>query len=211
MKQFPTVFSDQIRFLTPEETRGITRSALVKLAQKGFHVQLGLTREDIAALQSLSVQTSVRKYCPRDCTERFKDEPTIEEWLTKERLAFLLKHTETGELGGIAWTGPGTSPHIPDGKLTGGVRLSEEYQGLGLATPFLTVVLDYTHDEYSDKLLWFECWESNEGAVHIYQRLGFEIVEKKAGQRETPSGSFEPDNRIYMKLTKSGEKLYDRN
>ncbi|QQS19234.1 GNAT family N-acetyltransferase [Candidatus Saccharibacteria bacterium] len=112
----------------------------------------------------------------------------------------MLKESATGELAGIAWTGPGTSPHIPGGKLTGGVRLSEHFQGLGLATPFLTVVLEYTRHEYSSDLLWFESWQSNAGAIHIYQKLGFQIIKTEPGQRPTTTGDTTPDTRLYMKL-----------
>ena len=201
MKRFPSDFAPEPVYLRPDQTDGKIREALQTLAEKGFRIQIGLTRADTAPLQELSVQASIRKYCPKDCTERFKDVPTIEHWLTKERLVFLLKETATDELAGIAWTGPGTSPHISGGKLTGGVRLSEHFQGLGLATPFLTAALTYTRENYSDDLLWYECWQSNSGALHIYQKLGFQIVQTEPGQRVTPDGSHESDTRVYMKLT----------
>lgn len=200
MKRFPTILAEKTTVLLPENVDQRSAEALKQLAERGFHIQLGITEADIPALQELSVQTSILKYCPRDCTERFKDEPTIREWLHKERLAFLLKETATGALAGIAWTGPGTSPHIMGGKLTGGLRLSEDFQGKGLATPFLSTSLSYTRAYYSSDLLWFECWQSNAGAVHIYQKLGFETVKTEPGQRITPSGTSEPDTRVYMLL-----------
>ena len=201
MKQFPTVFADSESVLQPKSVDPVSAEALQALGSKGFHIQIGTTQADVPALQALSVQESIIKYCPRDCTERFKDQETVREWLRKERLVFLLKETSTGELAGIAWTGPGTSPHIPDGKLTGGVRLSEHFQGLGLATPFLAAVLAHTKHAYSSELLWFECWESNAGAVHIYQKLGFQIVGTEPGARPTPTGPPEPDTRVYMILS----------
>ncbi|MBL8121136.1 GNAT family N-acetyltransferase [Candidatus Saccharibacteria bacterium] len=199
MNTFPTTFTDTY-FLDSSTTSGAEQAALQSLAEKGFGIQLGLSTEDVPALQALSVQTSVLKYCPKDCTERFKDLPTIEKWLEKERLVFLLKEKSSGQLAGVAWTGPGTSSHIPGGKLTGGIRLSEDFQGQGLATPFLTVVLEHTKEKYSREQIWFECWQSNAGAVHIYQKLGFKIVETEPSQRLTPHGTFDPDTRIYMKL-----------
>ena len=201
MKLFPSSFSLDEEFLVPHATDATSVSdALHLLAGKGFSVQVGMTRKDTPALQLLSVQDSIRKYCLKDCTERFKDEQTIEHWLKKERLVFLLKQTDSGDLAGIAWTGPGTSPRISEGKLTGGVRLSENFQGLGLATPFLAIVLGYTKHNYSSELLWFECWESNAGALHIYQKLGFQIVQTEPAPRPTPAGTTEPDTRVYMKL-----------
>ena len=110
MKPFPTIFSESESVLQPESVDPVTAEALQALGSKGFHIQIGITQADVPALQALSVQESIIKYCPRDCTERFKDQETVREWLRKERLVFLLKETSTGELAGIAWTGPGTSP-----------------------------------------------------------------------------------------------------
>lgn len=200
MKPFPTSLATAAQFLMPDGVNEATNAAVQTLAEKGFAVQVGITVPDIPALQALSVQASILKYCPKDCTERFKDEPTIRRWMQKERLTFLLKESATGELAGIAWTGPGTSPHISGGKLTGGIRLSEHFQGHGLATPFLDVVLEYTRHEYSADLLWFECWQSNAGALHIYQKLGFQVVKTESGQRLTPDGTTTPDTRVYMTL-----------
>jgi RimJ/RimL family protein N-acetyltransferase len=200
VKPFPTQLATTPVVLGPNDTEGSTAAALQTLAEKGFYVQLGITAEDVAALQALSHQTSILKYCPRDCTERFKDEPTVRHWLLKERLVFLLKEKSTERLAGIAWTGPGTSPHIPEGKLTGGLRLSETFQGLGLATPFLKVVLEHTKNEYSRERLWFECWASNAGAVHVYQKLGFTQVASELSTRPTSTGSTTPDTRLYMTL-----------
>lgn len=200
MKPFPTQLATTPVALGPNDTEGSTAAALQTLAEKGFYVQLGITVADVTALQELSRQASILKYCPRDCTERFKDEPTVRHWLLKERLVFLLKEKSTERLAGVAWTGPGTSPHVPDGKLTGGLRLSETFQGLGLATPFLKVVLEHTKNEYSRERLWFECWASNAGAVHVYQKLGFNIVETESASRPTPTGASEPDTRTYMVL-----------
>ncbi len=201
MKPFPTSFAKIAEMLGPLDSHPMAvNDAINALADKGFGIQLGMTRKDTPALQLLSMQDSIRKYCPKDCTERFKDEQTIEHWLKKERLVFLLKQNDSGELAGIAWTGPGTSPRISDGKLTGGVRLSENFQGLGLATPFLAIVLGYTNHSYSSEILWFECWESNAGALHIYQKLGFQIVQTEPAPRPTPAGTTEPDTRVYMKL-----------
>ncbi len=200
MKPFPTQLATTRVVLGPNEVEGSIAAALQTLAEKGFYVQLGITVADVTALQELSRQASILKYCPRDCTERFKDEPTVRHWLHKERLVFLLKEKSTEQLAGVAWTGPGTSPHIPEGKLTGGLRLSEAFQGLGLATPFLKVVLEHTKNEYSRERLWFECWASNAGAVHIYQKLGFNIVETESASRPTPTGASEPDTRTYMVL-----------
>lgn len=201
MKKFPTTLGSEPSYVSSDSLGPSGKVALQSLHEKGYHIQIGILEADIPQLQALSLQASIRKYCPKDCTERFKDEPTVKKWLTKKRLVFLLKEKSTSEVAGIAWTGPGTSSHIPGGKLTGGVRLSEEHQGKGLAAPFLRAELEYTQNEYSAELLWFECWESNAGAAHIYQKIGFEVVNTETAERPTPSGPSEQDTRIYMRFT----------
>lgn len=198
MRDFPTTFATETRYMGSTDMNQAGQSSLSKLFDKGYHIQIGILERDVSQLQALSRQTSILKYCPKDCTERFKDTPTTQKWLTKKRLVFLLKERATDDVAGIAWTGPGTSPNILGGTLTGGIRISEKHQGKGLAAPFLQAELEYTKQFFSDDLLWFECWQSNAGAAHIYQKIGFKIVGTEPGQRVTPSGDYEPDTRVYM-------------
>lgn len=200
MNIFPTTFTNKPEILIANEHSADDANAIQHLNAKGFYIQLGLTTQDVQALSQLSLQQSIRKFCPNDCTERFKDIPTTNKWLNKERQVMLLNNTFDHKLAGVAWVGPGTSPHIPSGSLTGGIRISETFQGRGLAAPFLMVILNYTSKLMPGSLLWFECWQSNSGAVHTYEKLGFEIIDTEQCQRPNPDGTQDPDVRLYMSL-----------
>ena len=200
MKPFPTTFASTQQWLNAVETDTQTATSLEALAFKGYRMQLGLMRADVPSLQAMSVQDSIRAYCPKDCTKRFADEHTTEQWLKKGRLVFLLKEASSDDLAGIAWTGPGTSPHILDGKITGGIRVHEDHQGRSLAAPFLSATLSYTRACYSTDLVWFETWASNAGAVHTYQKIGFTAIGSDPTPRLLPNHTTAPDTRLYMIL-----------
>lgn len=89
----------------------------------------------------------------------------------------------------------------PKRYLTGALRISEDFQGQGLAAPFLAVLLSYTRTAYPDDTLWFETWESNAGAVHVYEKLGFQLVTMHPDTRPTlMCNNPITDNRLFMVL-----------
>lgn len=201
MTQFPTQLSPEAVWLETSNMSENGAESLSVLEAKGFAVQIGLTKEDSETLSVLSTQESIREYCPKDCAERFANLATTEKWLSKGRVAFLLKERENGMVAGYGWAGPGTNEHVPGANITGALRLSELYQGQGLATPFLSVILDYTRTNWPNESMWFETWQSNAGAVHIYKKLGFETVDQKPDIRPTASGGTTKDIRLFMKLS----------
>ena len=200
MNLFPTHFSPEITWLDSSTLTDNGELSLASLQAKGYDIQLGITEKDVAELTALSFQHSIREYCPNDCTERFKDRATTETWFKKGRVAFLLKERSSGAIAGYGWSGPGKNEHIPRGTLTGALRLSELYRGQGLATPFLAVMLDYTTNNWPEDVLWFEAWESNAGAVHIYEKFGFETVDERPDTRPTADGGIANDVRLFMQL-----------
>ncbi len=200
MNDYPTTFADDVFAEQGNDLSDTAKQALARLSEKGYVVHTGLRRTDVAALHALSLQPSIREYCPNDCTKRFKDEQTTANWLEKGRLAVLLVHKKTGAIAGYGWFGPGTSEHVPSGRETFGLRVSEDHQGNGLATPFLTVILDLAKQRYEVQQLWLESWQSNAGALHVYQKLGFVTVHTEPARRPTKNNATTPDTRVYMVL-----------
>ncbi len=200
MNVFPTTLDDQPVWLDPELLTTDAKVMLQFLHDTGYGVQIGITEEDAAKLSIISLQPSIRNYCPKDHTERFKNLEATQKWLVKGRATFLLKERNTNDIAGYSWSGPGTNEHVPEGTLTGALRLNEQHQGKGLARPFLAVVLDYTTKNYPNEVVWFETWASNVGAVHIYEKLGFTIVDSSASTRKTDVGNTVEDTRLFMKL-----------
>ncbi|QQS19555.1 GNAT family N-acetyltransferase [Candidatus Saccharibacteria bacterium] len=201
MKPFPTTYSESSAAVEADSLTEKGQIAQKKLAEAGYEVRLGLTETDAATIQQLALEPSIIEYCPNDCDSRFRDKKGTTNWLSKGRAVFLLVEKATGDLAGYAWAGESQSDHVPDGKVTVAVRLSERHQGKGLATPYLAVVLDATIHLYDADNLWLESWASNTGAVHIYQKLGFTLVASVPSTRPTATGSLTPDTRLYMTLT----------
>ena len=200
MTEFPTGFSDdgENRLLNNQSI-----DTLSLLDEKGYDIYLGITESETRELFDITLQPSIREYCPKDCSTRFRDIDSTKAWLAKGHQMYLLKEKQTGQIAGYAWSGNGSSPHIPGGKITCALRLNEDFQGRGLATPFLATVIAHTKLEHPDQLIWLEGWESNVGAIHIYKKLGFELVTSEASTRPTRDGEMVEDVRLFMQLPSS--------
>lgn len=199
MSRYPTDYTDSER-IDANALSATGKEALAILADRGYEVRVGLSQADAAHIRTLALEPSIIEYCPNDCGSRFKDETSTTDWLKKGRVVFLLVETATGELAGYAWAGDGESSHIPGGTETFAVRISEKHQGKGLATPYSSVVIDATQQIYGAEHLWLEAWQSNAGAVHVYEKLGFNFVTSESADRPTVSGENTPDTRLFMKL-----------
>lgn len=115
MNTFPKDFVTEHTLLDTNLLSAAGQNMLSTLSEKGFAVRVGLTTEDTRSLSQLSLQQSIREYCPNDCTKRFKDLETTREWLRKGRETFLLVDTKTEAIAGYGWIGPGTSELVPSG------------------------------------------------------------------------------------------------
>ncbi len=198
MSTYPADFSAATSPVGSTTLSEAGREALAALAAKGYRVVTGLTRADVATLHQLSLQPSIREYCPNDATSRFADEAATAQWLKKGRVVVLLIENRSDAIAGYGWFGDGTCEHIPEGRQTFAIRLSEAHQGRGLATPYTQVLLDLARTVYGANHIWLEAWASNAGAVHIYEKLGFQLAAKVECPRLTARGSETADTRLYL-------------
>jgi ribosomal protein S18 acetylase RimI-like enzyme len=192
MIDFPTTFNDQLTKLFAPE-----------MEAKGFELWSGLTPEYVPQMLTLADQPTIREYCPEDTSRRFKDRTSAEEWLTRKRGTFLLTHTEAGgliQLAAYGWSGTKVSSHIAGGEMTFSIRISENYQGQGLASLFSAAIISNTKEIYGAGHVWLETWQSNSAAVHIYHKMGFHDVDQQAAERPTATGGTVADTRLYMTL-----------
>jgi ribosomal protein S18 acetylase RimI-like enzyme len=204
MSSFPTVFSEHLKPIDPQTLDTPGQEALKSLETKGYEVLVGLTPMYAEMVKQMSLEPSIRAYCPKDCAKRFADLPSTEAWLLKGRSAMLLfkKHDNgSEELAGYGWSGLETNEHTPGGETTFALRVSESNQGQGLASPYAQVILSATRSLYGAEKFWLETWASNAGAVHVYEKLGFQLVDQVDSQRPLPDGSETPDRRLYMVLS----------
>lgn len=197
MISFPTTFADNTQPLP--ELLTAADDLIQHLAAKGYEIELGLTPELAQQINTVAQQSSIKEYCPRDSSDRFKDRDSTEKWLKKGRATFLLfTNDRERRLAGYGWSGREISTQVPEGETTFALRISETDQGLGLATPFAQLILRATEKLYGAPHVWLETWASNGGAVHTYHKLDFTEVAQVPGNRPTPNGQTVPDTRLYM-------------
>lgn len=199
MTDFPDQF-DQDTPPLPKELGPAGAEAVQKLAERGYEVRFGLTPEIADSIAVMARQPGIREYCPKDCSQRFKDRAAMEHWLQKGRAMFVLIKKEGSCLAGYGWAGPGSSQHVPGGENTFAVRIGEAGQGQGLAAPFSWLIIAATNVLFGAKDFWLETWASNGGAVHIYHKIGFETVNEQADERPTKDDQTIADTRVYMTL-----------
>lgn len=201
MATFPTDFAN-----SPEPLRGglgEPDSDIKFLADRGLVVLSGLTREHAGVLTQLALQPHIKEYCPNDCTDkRFASLESTQRWLKAGRGVFLLAKESGSEyqVVGYGWVGSKETPEVPGGKTTFALRLGKEALGQKLSVPFSKVILEAAKKLYGAANIWLETWQSNEAAVHGYQKLGFQLVNKKSAKRKTGTGQELDDTRLFMKL-----------
>ena len=201
MIPFPDSYVSELRPLPAEQVSEDGRAAIESLRTKGYEVQAGLTPEYADAIAVMALEPSIKEYCPNDSGSRFINRQTTAEWLSKKRATFLLLNkSDDGqfELAGYGWVGAKQNSLIPGGETTFSLRVSENHQGKGLASPFSVSMLAAATAIYGPKHMWLESWESNGGAVHIYHKIGFQDVASKQEERPTATGQMVADTRLFM-------------
>lgn len=206
MMPFPDHYDTALQPL-PEQMSEAGKQAVESLKSKGYEVQTGLTPEYADAIAAMSREPSIKEYCPKDCSERFASRETTAAWLSKKRATYLLLQVvDSGhkQLAGYGWVGTKQTTLIPGGETTFSLRVGENHQGKGLATPFAAAMLAAARATYGAPHMWLETWASNAGAVHIYEKLGFTIVTEKPDERPSVSGQMVTDSRLYMTESQGG-------
>lgn len=197
---FPTNFSNETQAIPIEKLRKTAQQDIANLSQRGYEVRYGLTTELADQITKMSLEESIREYCPEDCKRRFTDRSATENWLSGGRAVFLLMKKDEPVVVGYGWTGQSADEHLMDGEVTFSLRIGEAVQGQGLATPFARLIIESSAILNNTKNIWLSTWQSNGGAVHIYHKIGFEDVDSEASTRPTADGKRVEDTRLYMSL-----------
>lgn len=203
MASFPSSFEDSTHKVPGDKLGTLGVEAAQKLADQGYEVHHGLTTDMADAIIAMALEPGIREYCPNDCGRRFANKESTSEWLAKERGTFLLlKRNDQNELSlaGYGWVGAETNSKVPGGETTFAIRIGEQHQGKGLASPFARLIVSGASAVYGAQNMWLETWASNGGAVHTYHKIGFTDVAEEPGERKKADGSSEADTRLYMSL-----------
>lgn len=197
-----TSFSDKTTKISSDNLGPKAQAFWQQLSSQGLEVHMGMTTEVAKQILAMSGEPAIREYCPKDLSERFRNQAAAEKWLAKGRAFFMLYKRSGDRLVplGYGWTGPAASQQVPAGQTTFALRIAEAGHGQGLAAPFSWVVIAVSAQLYGLEDFWLETWASNGAAVHIYHKLGFEDVTEVPSQRPRPSGESVQDTRIYMDL-----------
>lgn len=202
MSSFPTTFTkpQQIK----KSISPAADAAIDFLTGRGLMVLVGMDEQLASSITKMALEPHIKEYCPRDCTkDRFADSRSTKKWLSLGHAFFTLaKKNEDGgwRAVGYGWSGPKKTDKVPEGETTFALRIGREGLRQGLSSPFSQVVIDASVKLYGSKRVWLETWGSNEAAVHVYKKLGFELVNQKPGKRSTANGQEVDDTRLYMSL-----------
>lgn len=175
--------------------------ALRELKSRGYVVLAGLSKDHAKDIGKMAKQPHIREYCPNDCSSyRFADEQSTKKWLAAGRAVFILAKQQAGKLEpvGYGWAGRKKTDEVPGGETTFALRIGQAGLGQGLSEPFSIILLAAATKLYGADKIWLETWASNEGAVHVYKKLGFKLVKQKNGHRPTLSGEKVDDSRMFM-------------
>lgn len=204
MSKYPTELYPTLLDIPVATLSNDANQSFSTLAEKGYIIKEGLTKEIIEQLQNIITEDSIREYCPKDQSERFTNVQIAENWMQKGRAFYVLLHAENNSsiitIAGYGWIGEKQTSLVPGGETTFSLRISEQHQGNGLAGPFSACMLSAAQEKYGAKKLWLETWASNRGAVHIYHKLGFHNVAEKEDQRPSLVAPQINDTRIYMDI-----------
>ncbi len=205
MKDFPTKLAKVTTTLISGEYGEKCNESLNVLSQKGFEVHLGISEEFTDQLIEMAKEDAIKEYCPNDSETRFTNLETINKWLKKEKAVFLLVENNGDELNlaGYGWVGKEKNNQVDKGDVTFALRVGTSYQGKGLATPFSSVVIYGSNAIYGAQNIWLATWSSNAGAVHVYKKIGFEIVSATSSKRKTLNGNEVEDTRLLMTIPNS--------
>jgi phosphoglucosamine mutase len=199
---FPNTYDTDLQPMLAGRMSEAGKQAIGSLEGKGYEVHTGLTPDYADAIAAMANEPSIKEYCPNDSGSRFKNRETTAEWLSKKRATYLLlQKSENGEplrLAGYGWVGAKHSSQVTGGETTFSLRIGEDHQGKGLASPFAVCMLSAAAATYDTPHMWLETWASNGGAVHIYHKIGFITVAEKPDARPTLGGQTVADTRLFM-------------
>nr|WP_243458269.1 GNAT family N-acetyltransferase [Sporosarcina sp. Te-1] len=56
------------------------------------------------------------------------------------------------------------------------ILIDESHQGKGFGRLFMRALIEKLEDEYGRQPIYLSVYQENEGAVHLYERLGFQFI-----------------------------------
>jgi ribosomal protein S18 acetylase RimI-like enzyme len=148
-----------------------------KLNEKGFSVIKGWGKELAQQLVVHSREDAIKRWTPRDATERFPSVEAAKAWYNKnEHIIYALG--STAQLAGVMWFTRYEEPEIEfDNRFTMAVRMYDDARGRGLSYNFGKATHLDLEQNYSGDV-WLETDVVNKAALHLYHKLNYEETQR---------------------------------
>lgn len=148
-----------------------------ELAKKGYEIRREWNDRLIDDLVEKSQEEAIKTYTPDDAAVRFKDKEPADEWYAKrKRLVYAMYKGD--DLAGVIWYGENPQEGL-GARYTFAIRLYESASGQGLSHQFMQdAQRDFTA-ETGETDVWLKVDKSNERAIHLYIKFGYEIANEQ--------------------------------
>lgn len=161
--------------------QSVENSYSLPLKAEGLTLYRGWSDDVARQLVERSQESEIKKFTKRDAVERFIDEQAANEWYrAKEHVVYTLFQGD--ELAGVAWFAHTERPEL-SADYTFAIRMYESQRGRGLAGALIESVHEdfAAYKDYAGSF-WLESDESNERAVHFYQKHAYRLLGVKDGR-----------------------------
>lgn len=143
-----------------------------------------LSQKIIDQIIDKSRQPHVMKFEKHEDSEgRFKDNDSYKTWASKRRIIYTLMNYKDNDLAGVIWFGERENPNVdPKYNLTFGIRLYENYLGMGLSKPLMKASHHDIKNVLDNKYIWLDYDEKNFIAGKAYKSFGYEKIGQTGGR-----------------------------
>lgn len=133
-------------------------------------------------LVELSKEEEIRKFTPRDETDRFPSVEAANKWFkAKEHIVYVLKHKD-GMIGGLMWFSYEPREELQS-DYTIGIRMYGSLRGKGLAGSFMEAChADFRFESGYAGGIWLTTDADNERARHVYMQHGYMVRDEHDGR-----------------------------
>jgi ribosomal protein S18 acetylase RimI-like enzyme len=169
------------RFLIGEGLSFVENVHTLPLEDKGLELYRGWSPAVAEQLVERSQEDEIRRFTPNDGLERFVSLNSANEWYkSKPHVAYAL--VQKAALAGVVWLSHTPRPEV-DAEYTFAIRMYESQRGHGLAGALLEAALkDFETFARYEGNIWLEADETNERALHFYEKHGYERVSSSNGR-----------------------------
>jgi ribosomal protein S18 acetylase RimI-like enzyme len=159
----------------------VENSYSLPLKKEGLTLYRGWNDDVARQLVERSKEPEIKKFTHRDVSERFVDAQSADNWYrAKDHVVYALFQGD--DLAGVAWFARTERPEL-GADYTFAIRMYESQRGRGLAGALIeSAHADLAAYKNYPGAFWLESDQSNERAVHFYQKHAYHPLGVKDGR-----------------------------